>query len=119
MLKNLKILKEIVVKEDLTEEEIDVAAVAAALESQAQTEDLIDLTQEVLMAIQALEDQAQGRLKVIQALEDQAQENLRVTQVLEDLAQGNLTGTQVLEDQSLLILIASQDHEEIEEINIC
>ena len=103
MLKNLKILKEIVVKEDLTEEEIDVAA--AALKSQAQTEDLTDLTQEVPMAIQALEDQAQESLKVIQALEDQVQENLMVTQALED--------------QNLLILIASQDHEEIEEINIC
>jgi len=105
MLKNLKILKEIVVKEDLTEEEIDVAAVVVALKSQAQTEDLTDLTQEVPMAIQALEDQAQESLKVIQALEDQVQENLMVTQALED--------------QNLLILIASQDHEEIEEINIC
>ena len=89
MLKYLKILKEIVAREDLTEGEIDV--VVAALKSQAQIEGLIDLTQEVP--------------KVTQALEDQVQENLMETQVLED--------------QNLLILIASQDQEEIEEINIC
>jgi hypothetical protein len=65
--------------------------VVAALKSQAQIEGLIDLTQEVP--------------KVTQALEDQVQENLMETQVLED--------------QNLLILIASQDQEEIEEINIC
>ena len=89
MLKYLKILKEIVVRVDLTEEEIDV--VVAALESQAQIEGLIDLTQEVPTVIQAPEDQVQE----------------------------NLMETQVLEDQNLLILIASQDQEEIEEINIC
>ena len=89
MLKYLKILKEIVAREDLTEGEIDV--VVAALKSQAQIEGLIDLTQEVP--------------KVTQALEDQVQENLMETQALED--------------QNLLILIASQDQEEIEEINIC
>ena len=103
MLKYLKILKEIVAREDLTEGEIDV--VVAALKSQAQIEGLIDLTQEVPT--------------VTQALEDQVQENLMETQALEDQVQENLMETQVLEDQNLLILIASQDQEEIEEINIC
>ena len=41
------------------------------------------------------------------------------TQALEDQVQENLMETQALEDQNLLILIASQDQEEIEEINIC
>ena len=103
MLKYLKILKEIVVRVDLTEEEIDV--VVAALESQAQIKGLIDLTQEVPI--------------VIQAPEDQVQENLMETQTLEDQVLENLMGTQALGDQNLSILIASQDQEEIEEINIC
>jgi len=94
-------------KEDLTEEETD--EVVADLENPTRVEILINqiqevLVQEIMEGDLDLEDQGQESQKVIQALEDQNQEDQKVIQALED--------------QSLLMQIALQDPEEIEESNI-
>ena len=80
-------------KEDLTEEETD--EVVADLENPTRVEILINQIQEVLV-----QEIMEGDLD----LEDQEQESQKVIQALED--------------QSLLMQIALQDPEEIEESNI-
>jgi regulator of sirC expression with transglutaminase-like and TPR domain len=94
-------------KEDLTEEETD--EVVADLENPTRVEILINQIQEVLVQ-EIMEEDLD--------LEDQGQESQKLIQVLEDQNQEDQKVIQALEDQSLLMQIALQDPEEIEESNI-
>jgi regulator of sirC expression with transglutaminase-like and TPR domain len=83
--------------------------VVADLENPTRVEILINQIQEVLVQ-EIMEEDLD--------LEDQGQESQKLIQVLEDQNQEDQKVIQALEDQSLLMQIALQDPEEIEESNI-
>ena len=101
--KRTEMLRKMSVKEEETDEAV------VDLENLILIEGLISQIQEVLVRKIMEEDLD---------LEDQVQESLKVIQVLEDQNQEDQKVIQALEDQSLLMQIALQDPEEIEESNI-